>query len=167
MSTHHENEAFKRFVQLARDDEVQYTWPVHLATLFAQMSCRVVLVAICPDPDIAEWAAKPIVVGPGFELRPLVFGPDHVAGLPAAARRHLDAWSTTQDREHQCAATASFRHGCADRRNGPSDRRFARAGGAGLRSPRGLRGRATRRQAVCWLCVAHDRGESTPMITVD
>jgi hypothetical protein len=84
-------------VQLARDDAVHYTWPVHLTTLIARLEARAVLIVICPDPDVAQWAAKPIVMGPGCELRPLVFGPDHVAHLPAAARRYLESWSTSQN----------------------------------------------------------------------
>jgi hypothetical protein len=66
-------------VQLGRDADKRWTWPVYLATLGARLRCPTMLLVVCADPRTATWCAAPIDVGhPGWTLRPLVLGPDRV-----------------------------------------------------------------------------------------
>jgi len=66
-------------VQLGKDDDKRWTWPVYLTTLRARLRCPVVLLAVCVNARIARWSARPIDLGhPGWTLRPLVLGPDRV-----------------------------------------------------------------------------------------
>lgn len=76
--------------QLRPDPRKQYTWPVYLATLRARRECRTALLVLCPDAKTAAACAEPIETGhPGWVLRPLVLGPDGIAGVKDAteARR--------------------------------------------------------------------------------
>lgn len=55
----------------------------------AGLRCDVVLLVVCPRRQVAAWCAKPIRLGhPGFELRPLVAGPDVIPIIdnPVTAR---------------------------------------------------------------------------------
>ena len=64
-------------VQLRPDDRKHLTWPVYVATARARHGCPAVLLAICTDEKVAQWASRPIEVGhPDFVLTPLVLGPD-------------------------------------------------------------------------------------------
>jgi len=68
-------------VQLRVDHEKWRAWPMYLATAFARGGCPVALVVVTPFERVARWAAAPIVIGPGSELRPIVLGP---AQIPAS-----------------------------------------------------------------------------------
>jgi hypothetical protein len=64
-------------VQLRRDRDRRWIWPVYLATLRARYRCPVVLLVVCLDRRVADWCATPIDLGhPSWTLRPLVLGPD-------------------------------------------------------------------------------------------
>lgn len=66
-------------VQLGRDQEKRWTWPIYLATLRGRLRCPTVLLVICVDTVTATWCATPIELGhPGARLTPLVLGPDRV-----------------------------------------------------------------------------------------
>ncbi|CCK59084.1 Conserved protein of unknown function [Mycobacterium canettii CIPT 140070017] len=65
-------------VQLARDDDKRWSWPVYVATLRARLRCPVTLLVICPDPRVAEWCAAAIDLGDGNRLAPRVLGPDRI-----------------------------------------------------------------------------------------
>lgn len=77
-------------VQLRRDHEKRWTWPVYVATLRARLRCSTVLLVVCPDKTIAEWCASPIEIGhPDWVLTPLVLGPQRapvVTDLGQASR---------------------------------------------------------------------------------
>ncbi|MGQ0773631.1 MAG: hypothetical protein ACT4NY_04290 [Pseudonocardiales bacterium] len=64
-------------VQLTRDRRKWWRWPVYVATLRARLQCPTVLLVVCVDAAVAQWAATPIELGnPGALLPPSVLGPD-------------------------------------------------------------------------------------------
>lgn len=66
-------------VQLGRDGDKRWSWPVYLTTLRARLRCPTVLLVICVEVTTAAWCAAPIELGhPGARLTPLVLGPDRV-----------------------------------------------------------------------------------------
>jgi hypothetical protein len=66
-------------VQLRRDNDKHWTWPLYLAKVRARLRCRVALLVITVNAATARWCAKGIDVGyPGWVLHPLVYGPDRV-----------------------------------------------------------------------------------------
>jgi len=66
-------------VQLRRDADKLWTWPVYLATLRARHRCPTVLLVVCVETGVAAWCAAPIDLGhPGWTLRPVVLGPERV-----------------------------------------------------------------------------------------
>ena len=65
-------------VQLARDDDKLFTWPVYVANLRGRIRCPVELLVIAPDTKVATWAARPIRLGERASLTPFVIGPEGV-----------------------------------------------------------------------------------------
>lgn len=66
-------------IQLGRDNDKRYTWPVYIASLRARLRCPVNLMVIAVDPALADWCAQPIDLGDqGFVLKPWVIGPQQV-----------------------------------------------------------------------------------------
>ncbi len=63
-------------VQLARDDDKKFTWPVYLTVARASLRRPVSLLVIAPEPAVARWAAAPIYLGSGFSFAPTVLGMD-------------------------------------------------------------------------------------------
>lgn len=77
-------------VQLGRDRGKRWSWPVYVTTLRARLRCPVLLLVVCADAATAAWCAAPIAIGhPGWDLVPLVLGPDRVPVVtnPEEARR--------------------------------------------------------------------------------
>ncbi|MGI9000422.1 MAG: hypothetical protein ACR2GH_02020 [Pseudonocardia sp.] len=65
-------------VQLGRDPDKRWSWPVYLATLRGRFRCPAVLLVVCVDAATAAWYAAPIELGPGAVVTPMVVGPDRV-----------------------------------------------------------------------------------------
>jgi hypothetical protein len=64
-------------VQLSRDPDKRWSWPVYLTTLRARLHCPTMLLVICMDAAIAGWCSASIELGhPGWVLSPLVLGPE-------------------------------------------------------------------------------------------
>jgi hypothetical protein len=60
-------------VQLFRDLDKEYSWPLYIAALRAKLRRPVTLFVLTPDPVVARWARQPIELGhPGFCLEPVV-----------------------------------------------------------------------------------------------
>jgi hypothetical protein len=62
-------------VQLASDPDKRFTWPVYVAGLRARLKCPACVLVVTPSEAVAEWCRKPIELGPGSALSPLVIGP--------------------------------------------------------------------------------------------
>ena len=71
-------------VQLGRDPDKPFAWPLYAAALRRRHRCPVAVLVVAPDPGIARWARRPIALGAGNEFRPLVLGP---AEVPVVERR--------------------------------------------------------------------------------
>ena len=65
-------------VQLSPDPPKRYSWPVYLTTSRARHHCPAVLLVITPNDAVARWAAKPIELGAGSMVQPIVVGPTQV-----------------------------------------------------------------------------------------
>jgi hypothetical protein len=66
-------------VQLGRDKNKPWTWPVYPSTVRARMRCPAILLVVCVESATARWCSRPIEMGhPGWRLRPVVLGPDRV-----------------------------------------------------------------------------------------
>ncbi|MBV9313365.1 MAG: hypothetical protein JO100_06355 [Pseudonocardia sp.] len=73
-------------VQLGRDGDKRWSWPVYVATLRARLRCPTALLVICVDATAATWCATPIELGPGTKLVPFVLGPNQVPVLTNASQ---------------------------------------------------------------------------------
>ncbi len=63
-------------VQLRRDGDKRWSWPVYVATLRARLRCPVELLVVCPETAVACWCAVPIRLGSsGSQVVPVVVGP--------------------------------------------------------------------------------------------
>ncbi len=81
--------AFVVEIQLRRDPDKRYSWPLYLAGVQARLRCPVALIVLTLDEDVAEWCRQPIDQGFGRTFAPpLVFGPGQIPVItdPAAAR---------------------------------------------------------------------------------
>jgi hypothetical protein len=78
-------------VQLSRDIDKIWSWPVYVSTLRARLRCPVELLVVCPDRGVAGWCATPIRLGLGeASVRPLVLDRDLV---PVVAEPHRSGGS--------------------------------------------------------------------------
>jgi serine/threonine protein kinase/tetratricopeptide (TPR) repeat protein len=78
-------------VQLANDTDKSFTWPVYVALVRARRRCRACVLVVAPDASVAAWAARPIELGPGSVVAPLVLGPERIPRVsdPDMARQDL------------------------------------------------------------------------------
>ncbi len=99
-------------VQLRRDRAKERSWPAYLASLHSRHGCDVILVVVTPSRAVAQWAAVPIRLGPGFQLTPLVLGPDTIPVLKGrSARSSLPEFTVLSSVSHPAdhdAAVAAF-----------------------------------------------------------
>jgi hypothetical protein len=66
-------------IQLGRDRDKRWSWPVYVATLRARLRCPVELLVVCSSASMATWCALPIELGvSGSQVTPLVMGPKAV-----------------------------------------------------------------------------------------
>lgn len=61
-------------VQLDLDPDKLFAWPVYAAGLRAKLRCPVAVMVVAPSERVAQWARKPIVLGPGGIFQPVVLG---------------------------------------------------------------------------------------------
>lgn len=69
-------------VQLNRDEDKRYVWPVYVVNLRARIRCPVCLLVIAADEAVARWAGRPVDLGGGSLFVPWVVGP---SGVPEIA----------------------------------------------------------------------------------
>ncbi|MFE3449502.1 hypothetical protein ACFXJ8_11260 [Nonomuraea sp. NPDC059194] len=69
-------------IQQAPLESKREAWPRYAAALWLRLRRPVTILAVCPDPKVAAWAAEPITTGlPGFTLTPRVLGPDVIPAV--------------------------------------------------------------------------------------
>ncbi|MCC6525449.1 MAG: hypothetical protein IT373_22550, partial [Polyangiaceae bacterium] len=74
-------------VQLRADPLKQRSWPVYVTGLWARHGCPVYLLVVCLSEPTARFCEQPILLGhPGFELRPVVVGPERVVAVEDPAQ---------------------------------------------------------------------------------
>lgn len=90
-------------VQLSRDDQKRFAWPVYVVNLRARLRCPACMLVVAADDAVARWAAKPVPLGGDSCFVPLVLGP---SGIPEI----LDEAQAEADPE--LAVLSSMAHGC-------------------------------------------------------
>jgi hypothetical protein len=77
-------------VQLNKDDDKGFVWPVYIATLRDRIRCPVCLLVVTPDANVAHWACQPIALGGDSRVVPLVLHPENIPEILRAeqAREH-------------------------------------------------------------------------------
>ena len=66
-------------VQLARDEDKRYSWPVYEALARARHRAKACVLVVALDPVVARWAREPFEIGPGgSRFAPVVIGPAEV-----------------------------------------------------------------------------------------
>ena len=68
-------------VQLGRDEDKPYTWPVYIANLRARHRCPVCVLVITVEDAVARWAERSIELGPGTYCNPWVVGPSNTPAV--------------------------------------------------------------------------------------
>lgn len=69
-------------IQLSRDDEKRFSWPLYAAALRAKLKCPTCVLVVAPDPAVAAWAGQQIETGqPASPFIPLVLGRQAVPRL--------------------------------------------------------------------------------------
>jgi hypothetical protein len=81
--------------QSAKDSNKPAGWAYYVSFLYAKYKTPPLLLVVCQDRATAEWAARPVYIGPewwaALTLRPLVAGPHNMPVItdPAEARADL------------------------------------------------------------------------------
>jgi len=67
-------------VEAQRDEDADklFSWPAYLASLRHRLRCNVCLLVITQSEKVADWAARPIELGPGSVVQALVLRPSAV-----------------------------------------------------------------------------------------
>ena len=95
-------------VQLKRDEDKRYSWPLYAAALRAKLRCPACVLVVCAEQAVARWANRIIDTGqPGAPFVPLVIGPQAVPKITEAeqARRAPElAVLSTQAHGHESDA---------------------------------------------------------------
>ncbi|HEX2573083.1 MAG TPA: hypothetical protein VH877_26280 [Polyangia bacterium] len=75
--------------QLTIDHDKEYSWPHYVTGARARLRIPVVLLVICNDEKVANWARQEIVIGGDWRFRPIVLGPAQVPWVktPELARQ--------------------------------------------------------------------------------
>ncbi len=80
-------------VQLRRDADKSYVWPLYQAALRARLRCPCAVLVVTPSRTVARWAERAVDTGqPGASFRPLVLGPQRVPRVATveAARDNIE-----------------------------------------------------------------------------
>ncbi|MGW4271516.1 hypothetical protein ACWEGQ_03950 [Streptomyces seoulensis] len=81
--------------QSGKDPDKPASWSYYLSFLYAKYKIPPLLLVVCQDPSTAQWAARPVPIGPrqwpALTLHPLVVGPHNMPAItePADARADL------------------------------------------------------------------------------
>jgi len=77
-------------VQLGRDEDKRYSWPMYVAGLRARFRCPVCLLVVTADDAMARWSSRSIELGGGNRFTPLVLGPSGVPEVVDETRAQDD-----------------------------------------------------------------------------
>lgn len=77
-------------VQLRKDEDKGFAWPVYVACLRSRIRCPVCLLIVAPDHKVAEWARQPISLGGESRIVPWVLDPAKIPEIlrPEQAREY-------------------------------------------------------------------------------
>lgn len=78
-------------VQLAEDGDKAFTWPAYLVGARLRFRCDALLVVVAVTRAVADWARRPILLGPASgHVQAVVVGPDDLPAVvdPAFAREN-------------------------------------------------------------------------------
>ncbi|MCV7191521.1 hypothetical protein [Mycolicibacterium brumae] len=64
--------------QLRVDPKKHDSWPGYMVALRHRLRCDCALVVVCVTDAVASWAGRPITLGPGSVITPIVIGPSTV-----------------------------------------------------------------------------------------
>jgi hypothetical protein len=92
-------------VQLARDADKSFSWPMYASSARARFRCPAFVLVVTPDDDVARWAAAPIALGPGGSFTPVVVGP---RGVPTVTEPDAAA------SDPELAVLSAMAHGRGD-----------------------------------------------------
>jgi len=74
--------------QLHADPDKLLRWPVYASVARSRHRCDSIVVVLSMDREVARWAARPIVIGPGNVFRCVVIGPDTIPRILDPAQAH-------------------------------------------------------------------------------
>ena len=77
-------------VQLSIDEDKKYAWPAYIANLRSRLRCPVCLLVVTMDESVARWAGKPIDLGVGNFITPLVLRPSNMPEITDLAQAEAD-----------------------------------------------------------------------------
>ncbi|MBC8068846.1 MAG: hypothetical protein IAG13_10980 [Deltaproteobacteria bacterium] len=78
-------------IQLAKDHDKRFSWPLYMAGLRARLRCPVAVVVITLDRRVERWARRPIALDRlGSRMTPVVIGPDAVPHVVDPRRATAD-----------------------------------------------------------------------------
>lgn len=77
-------------VQLQPDTRKRFSWPVYVTGLRARLECPCCVLVVTASESTAKWARKPIALGPGAQLVPLVVAPKGVPVITDPERARQD-----------------------------------------------------------------------------
>lgn len=87
-----DREGFVLEVQLGVDRRKRYRWPLYVVVTRSRFRCPVTLLVVTDSEPVARWAARPIVIGRGMVLRPVVIGPRQIPrGVSIEVARRIPA----------------------------------------------------------------------------
>jgi hypothetical protein len=77
-------------VQLNKDQDQGFVWPVYLTTLRDRIRCPVYLLVVAPDDKVANWARQPTLLGGDSRVTPWVLRPANIPEIlgPEEAKTH-------------------------------------------------------------------------------
>lgn len=68
-------------VQRHRDSRKRWSWPSYEVAAHERYRCATLLLVLAPDPGVARWARRPIPLGNGGSVRPLVLSGPQVPAI--------------------------------------------------------------------------------------
>lgn len=77
-------------VQLSRDEDKRFAWPVYVVNLRARLRCPVCMLVVAADESVARWASQPVTLGGDSCFKPWVLGPEGVPEIQDEEQANAD-----------------------------------------------------------------------------